>query len=618
MSLSKSDFKIASTCIKKLKYKKLGYESSMEENDFMKMLAEGGYIIGKLATLIYPGTEITGNTGEALRLTGELLQNDEITLHEAAVESAGKIVRIDILQKKGNHFNLIEVKSKSFNGAEDEEQEKKNLEEYIEDVIYQTLVLQETFPDANINSFLLMPDKDQKTQIEGLGSWFKVVTSDKDVPPGVFRKIEVDFIYAGKPEYETKRQQLVADKLLTLLNLDNEVTEKRTDIESRTATFLEIIENNYQYRDGQYQISKSCKGCEFRAIKNLSKDGYRECWGDLADVKPHIFDMYYGGSIGHYKTGFYLNELIGQKKVSLFDIDRERLKNKNGQLSSRGQRQLIQLENTKTGKEWSSSNIGTLLSEWSYPLHFIDFETYTGAIPFHQGMRPYEVVAFQWSCHTINGPGQEPVHTEWINTEPGFPNFRFAEALMKQIGDDGTPLMWATHENTVLRKILKQMESRGFDHPRLNTWLTIITSDSDEKRVGRLVDMNRFTVENYFHPYMKGRSSIKKTLPAVWNYHPQLHEVPWFKKYFRKDSAGEIMDPYQTLKFLFAAKSAESELAERELAEVVAEGSAAMKAYFDMQYGDPDKRDEIKNQLLEYCKLDTMAMVIIWYYWSGI
>ena len=104
MSLSKSDFKIASTCIKKLKYKKLGYESSMEENDFMKMLAEGGYIIGKLATLIYPGTEITGNTGEALRLTGELLQNDEITLHEAAVESAGKIVRIDILQKKGNHF----------------------------------------------------------------------------------------------------------------------------------------------------------------------------------------------------------------------------------------------------------------------------------------------------------------------------------------------------------------------------------------------------------------------------------------------------------------------------------------------------------------------------------
>ena len=133
-----------------------------------------------------------------------------------------------------------------------------------------------------------------------------------------------------------------------------------------------------------------------------------------------------------------------------------------------------------------------------------------------------------------------------------------------------------------------------------------------------LIILLQYFEQNYFHPYMKGRSSIKKTLPAVWNYHPQLHEVPWFKKYFRKDSAGEIMDPYQTLKFLFAAKSAESELAERELAEVVAEGSAAMKAYFDMQYGDPDKRDEIKNQLLEYCKLDTMAMVIIWYYWSGI
>ncbi|MBK7640866.1 MAG: DUF2779 domain-containing protein [Bacteroidetes bacterium] len=42
-----------------------------------------------------------------------------------------------------------------------------------------------------------------------------------------------------------------------------------------------------------------------------------------------------------------------------------------------------------------------------------------------------------------------------------FPNFRFAESLMKQIGETGTPLMWATHENTVLRKILEQLENNN-------------------------------------------------------------------------------------------------------------------------------------------------------------
>ena len=48
------------------------------------------------------------------------------------------------------------------------------------------------------------------------------------------------------------------------------------------------------------------------------------------------------------------------------------------------------------------------LKRWEYPLHFIDFETTISALPFHKGMRPYEAVAFQWSCHTIKKPGSEP------------------------------------------------------------------------------------------------------------------------------------------------------------------------------------------------------------------
>jgi hypothetical protein len=94
---------------------------------------------------------------------------------------------------------------------------------------------------------------------------------------------------------------------------------------------------------------------------------------------------------------------------------------------------------------------------------------------------------------------------------------------MKQIGVSGTPLMWATHENTVLRTILYQMEIFGYTNNSLSDWLIGITSDKSVKREGRLVDMNDLTKKYYFHPFMKGRTSIKKVLPAIWNNNPKLH-----------------------------------------------------------------------------------------------
>jgi hypothetical protein len=336
----------------------------------------------------------------------------------------------------------------------------------------------------------------------------------------------------------------------------------------------------------------------------------------MSIANPNIFQLYFGGAIKNQEKEFYFNDLIKKQKFSLYDIDLEALRNAKGEYGIRAERQLIQINNTRDNTEWVSDDMKSELNNWKYPLHFIDFETYTGAIPYHKGMHPYEAIAFQWSCHTVNRPGEEPVHTEWINTEKSFPNFRFAESLMKQIGTTGTPLMWATHENTILRRILTQMEEFQYENKILKNWLINITKD--EGREGRLVDMNAFTLQYYFHPYMQGKTSIKKTLPAVWNFHPQLHQIPWFKKYFKKNEDGTISNPYQTLKYIFADATIEDALAEKEIEEVVKEGGAAMKAYNDMMYGPEENKENLKNQLLEYCKLDTMAMVIIWTYWNSL
>ncbi|MBK7344287.1 MAG: hypothetical protein IPJ06_15055 [Saprospiraceae bacterium] len=114
-TLSKSDFILATDCPKKLVYKKAHYPTSNDTDAYMEMLAQGGYIIGHMATLYYPdGIHVEGNTAEAVSSTQELMTRGQVILFEPAFIAGQKVVRVDILVKDGNHLQIIEVKSKSF------------------------------------------------------------------------------------------------------------------------------------------------------------------------------------------------------------------------------------------------------------------------------------------------------------------------------------------------------------------------------------------------------------------------------------------------------------------------------------------------------------------------
>lgn len=618
ITLSKSDFQLASTCSKKLVYKKQGYPTTNDTNEYMEMLAKGGYVVGLMATLQYPnGVEITGNTKEAINKTNDYLKQYNCVLFEAAIQSGEKLMRVDILEKIGNKINLIEVKAKSHDTEDDKYKQEKLLEKYIEDVAFQYLVMTEALPDFDIHPYLYMPDKSKRTNIDGLIGWFSVLDSKDDTDKEVeelpaqqkprFRKPDVLFKYDKYVNRSNYIELLKKDGLLQLRDVKEKVIQIQDIIKNRANNFIRIL--NEGINDSDFTINKSCKACEFKCDGN-SKNGFKECWGSLADPDPHIFDLYYGGSIKNEDKQPYLDELISQSKTSLYEVVPERLKNKKGEIGVRAERQLIQLKYTEENKEWVSDDLKSVLKGYQYPLHFIDFETYTGALPFHEGMRPYELIAFQWSCHTIPYEGATPIHSEWIETEGKFPNFAFAESLMKQIGVSGTPFMWATHENTVLRTILNQMEIFAYSNNVLSDWLLGITSDKSVKREGRLVDMNDLTKKYYFHPYMKGRTSIKKVLPAIWNNNEYLHQVTFFNNYSATDFEGGIIDPYDTLK---------PDATQIDEEDAVAGGTEAMRAFQRIIFDDSlsqAQKDEIKRQLLEYCKLDTMAMVIIAHHWG--
>jgi hypothetical protein len=225
-------------------------------------------------------------------------------------------------------------------------------------------------------------------------------------------------------------------------------------------------------------------------------------------------------------------------------------------------------------------------------------------------MRPYEQVAFQWSCHTIRAPGEDLDHDQWINVDDIYPNFEFADSLKKVISKEGTVFVWSSFEKSTLSDVREQLVRYGRRDQPLFEWLGFMVGDSSP-----IVDLYRLALDHYFHPKMGGSLSIKYVLPAIWLQNASLRRHPWFAEYSMEQD-GRILTPYETLPSLpFRGHDGEED------AETVREGTGAIRTYQEMMYGlkssNDDFRKTMKQRLLNYCKLDTAAMVMIWMHWTG-
>ena len=616
--LTKSDLKTARSCTTKLHYKKLGYPIVDRVDSYTRILADGNFIISKIAHLLYPeGIYISANLNSdesianAVQETISQLQKENVILFEPVLYHQHKLARADILVKQGDRIEIIEIRSKGFDSQAHEDLIKyRNLSLFrnkrtgnvggewkyiIEDIAYQVGILQEMLaehlPDfaAQISPYLLVPDRAKTTAIDNLTSYFQIERlSTHRNSFSKFNGIKVNFT--------GDINEIERDRFLTKVSIETEVAELIEPVIASAQKYIDYLID--QSPEIFAPISKSCKGCEYRASDRDPRDGFKECWGDLADREHHVLDLYQMGRIGGNETPL-VNELIKQKKVSMFDVPLEELND-----YTYSYRQLVQIEHTQKNKEWISEYLPKIVQQVEYPIHFIDFETSRMAIPYRAGMQPYEQVAFQWSCHTITEPEALPIQTEWLDLDNTFPNFQFAESLMECLGDRGTILTWATHENSVLRDIYYQMQAYDYQNPQLQTWLAN-TAKLGSKGKSNLVDMNALTLKHYFHPLMKGRTSLKCVLPAVWKTNPYLHEIPWFKEYYRAID-GKVLSPYDVL----------SQLQIGDRVQVVNEGAGAMLAYQDLMYGE-NRNLGIDNQAarsqwkeLLYHYLDALAKFV--------
>ena len=191
-----------------------------------------------------------------------------------------------------------------------------------------------------------------------------------------------------------------------------------------------------------------------------------------------------------------------------------------------------------------------------YPLYHLYFETFNVAIPKFDGTRPYQQVPFQFSLHVQQEAGAEPEHYEYLAAPDVDPRRELIEQLLALIPEDGCVLTYnQTFEKGVLRNLAELF-------PDL--------ADAINKRVENVRDlMVPFRRRDVYRWQMRGSYSIKKVLPAMV---PELS--------------------YSGME--------------------VADGMAAVQAYHDMCALEAGAElERLRAAMLEYCRLDTLAMVRI-------
>ena len=643
--LTKSRFKLALECPNKLYYtKKEEYANQQLEDPFLQALAEGGFQVEELARLEYPdGVLIENNDWDydlLVKQTKELLQQKNVVIFEAAFKYENLFIRTDILVKKGNDIQLIEVKAKSFD-PDDEYLllgKKGGLvsgwKPYLFDVAFQRYVIQKCHPDWNIKSYLKLADKSKVAKVDGLNQLFRI-TKQANNRTGIIKKIDSLEETGG-----TVLGDIPVDEILDDIVAGKHRIYEELGFEESIKLFADYYQRNEYFN---YPVSWSCKGCEFRTSeedeKAGKKSGFKECWSKQKGWSEREFSTPMAWEIWnlHHTYG---PKYFAQGKYFLKDLEDTDLKVKPeaGKISN-SERQWLQVEKTVSEdyeafllKEELKNEMGS----WKFPLNFIDFETSMSALPFNKGRRPYEQIAFQFSHHTLSENGDVQHVSEYINFEPGkFPNFEFVRELKKALSQNlGSIFRYSNHENSVLNQIYQQLsDSNETDKEELKTFIRSITKASGsiaENWVGErnMIDLCEVVKNYYYNLHMGGSNSIKTVLPAALKtskllqekYSKPISEIDLSSKNFPGDHIwlqikdGEIKSPYKNLPPLFKDWDEEQLDATVSEMENIADGGAALTAYGKLQYTDmPEpERLEIKKSLLKYCELDTLAMVMIY------
>lgn len=286
----------------------------------------------------------------------------------------------------------------------------------------------------------------------------------------------------------------------------------------------------------------------------------------VIDIGMHCNDPYLcqfkGYCFKHIPNNsvFNISKMHLKKKFKLYYnnvISFEDVRNINVGLTLKQQLQVdAQLDDVKfINKE----NIKNFLEELHYPLYFLDFETIAPPIPLFADSRPYQQIPTQYSLHYMEQKNGELMHKEFLAKEGEDPRYTLGKKLTEEIPPDACVLAYnMSFEKRIIRELAKMYDN---------------LEESLMSIHGNIKDlMSPFEKKDYYLKEMRGRYSIKAVLPALF---------PANKDLSYKDLNG------------------------------IQDGLEAANAYLLLTELNEDDRIRLREELLKYCRLDTLAMVRI-------
>jgi hypothetical protein len=325
-----------------------------------------------------------------------------------------------------------------------------------------------------------------------------------------------------------RKGELEVDKLFKITDQTKTVVEIAKKYPPLMKRFLDVVDTD---KEPMVSISKS------RCTSPYECPFMNTCWKDVPE--DSVF------TLAHDRDQI-ANKAFAKGILKIGDIP------EGTKLNPRQKRQVLA---ARTGQPFfNPKGIQSFLKALEYPLYFLDFETYNPLIPPYDGLRPYQMIPFQYSLHVLEKPDGELKHFEFLASGQEDPRPLFVESMLENIGTKGSVVVYSAFEQSRIKSLAEWLPKRALALGKL---------------LPRIRDLSvPFRNQDIYYPDFLGSYSIKAVLPVL---------VP--------DMSYDDLE--------------------------IGEGGAAALAYVKLTQSDlPRKeREQIRKALLVYCGQDTLAMV---------
>lgn len=543
----------------------------------------------------------SSSTETASEETEKWLHEERVAICGAVIRHKNLLTRIPILVKDGDQFTVIQVHGKLRKQSEGDEIpaniKKHSILRYLLKAAFRLEVIRRRFPDSQVKTHFYFPNKHFKSSEDNLHLFHQPIYSDQKA---IHEQLSELFTKVRATNAVEQICQRIPDDLSHKLFRNGSVADAINTMKGWVESANQPSINRHT----------SCKYCEFRLPNESGELG---CWSqffpeeEIKHPEKHIFELIGHGNSAESQNGTYYQE---QAEFSRSFDSLEKLMAHGGPnitILQRRNLQILQAKELTVPSLWLKPGVKHL-DDLKYPLHFLDFEAATYALPMKKESRPYTPVYFQFSCHTLLESGAL-IHSEWVDLQNGskHPHKEFVQQMGKIPGIfEGTVMQYSPFEKQGINRLIA-----GFKrHPKkylheLDLLERIRTSDSKDYE-HRFFDVSRIIRDYYFNEYLDDSLGLKHVLKSIVQWEKDSKSASFFE-----DSMYQILfngnedqlnkkeaDPYQHIQ-----KSDYN----------ISDGSDAMNGWLAMKNGllSEEEKQIIPGILKKYCTLDSFALYVI-------